>query len=119
MSLQYDFGPGTDLEGTGTIVLYGSEPASGVRRRRLSVEAFYVAPPLAIVQQNDTCPLSGSEFLPPDETYPLTLFVLGGQQNRTVYACNAGKVVGVAEFDYVGTVTAAPQSSPFPTTVRD
>ena len=115
--LQYDFGPGTDLEGTGTIVLFGNDPSTGAVRRRLSIDAFYVAPPLATVNIEDVCPLFGSELLPPDETYPLTLFVLGGQQNRTVYACNEGAVVGISEFEYVGKTTPSPQVSPSPTTV--
>ena len=111
----FEFGPGTDFEGTGTMVLYGSTP--GGTQRRLTVDAFYVAPPLANVDIGDQCPLDGSELLPADETFPFTLFVLGGQQNRTVYACDASIVVGLAEFKFVGEVTQPPQFSPFPTAV--
>ena len=116
ISLQYDFGPGTALEGSGTMVFFGSEPSGGGGQRRLTVDAFYVAPPSAVVIIGASCPLAGSELLPPDETFPFTLFVLGGEQDRVVYACEAGLVVGIAQFDYVG--TQAPQFTPFPTVVR-
>lgn len=113
--LQYDFGSGSALEGSGTMVFFGSKPSGG-GQRRLTVDAFYVAPPSAVVAIGDSCPLAGSELLQPDETFPFTLFVLAGEQDQMVYACDAGFVVGTAKFDYVG--TQAPQFTPFPTMVR-
>lgn len=117
--LQYDFGPGTDLMGTGTMVLYGSTPGGEGGQRRLVVDAFYIAPPNVPVMIGDPCPLNGSELLPPDEIFPLTLFVLGGVHNKTVYACGASTVVGVAVFEYVGQASQVPSfiSTPFPTLV--
>lgn len=84
----------------------------------MNIDAFYAAPPFADVNEFDECPLDGSELLPADDTYPFTLFVLAGQLNRTVYACEMSRVVTVAEFDFVGTVTQVPSITPRPTVVR-
>lgn len=112
--LSFQFGPGVDRSGVGTIVLYhaGSETSSGLERR-LNVDAFYVAPPeLAIVSAGGACPIAGSEFLPPDEIFPLTLFVVEGKDDQIVYACTGNTIVGVVEISYIADTADAPSSSP-------
>ena len=116
LTLQYDFGPGTQFSGAGTIVLTGAHP-SGIRRR-LEVGDFYQAPLNAEVQIGDPCPLAGSQFLPPDDIFPISLFVLSGTNDQVVYACSTD-VVGVVEFIYTDQTTPAPSfvGTPSPTMV--
>ena len=112
-TITFPFGPGVDLDGVGTIVLYDtSSGTSDEFERRLNVDAFYVAPRGEPVLTGEACPIAGSESLPPDEKYPLTLFVLEGTENQFVYACTGNTIVGLAEFIYVADIADLPSPPP-------
>ena len=87
------------------MILYngGSANLDFRQRRRLSVDAFYVAPLGQTVSVGDACPYPDSNFLPPDQNFPMTLYVLAGQtQDIVVYGCESDTVIGYVVFRYVG-----------------
>lgn len=66
-------------------------------------------PPLAL---GDACPpASNVTLLPEDPSFPFTVFVLEGDDDQIVYACNGG-VVGICYFTYVGMPSQSPSGTP-------
>lgn len=110
----YVFGPGTSRSSSGgMVVLYGVAP----RYRDLqsnstgdvSIEAFYLTSPGRDLNMGDSCP--SIRPLPSDGVYPLSVFILTGTNDRTVYACSSADrvVVGIVDFEYV---TRSPYGQP-------
>eukprot|EP00977_Amphora_coffeiformis_P009716 scaffold2235_cov167-Amphora_coffeaeformis.AAC.5 len=112
-TVSFPFGPGVDLNGVGTVVFYNARSGtSGGFERRLNVDSYYVAPDGESVHSGEACPIPLSEFLPPDEKFPLTLFVLEGTEDQTVYACSGDTIVGIANFLYITDNVDVPSPSP-------
>jgi len=120
VTVSFPFGPGLDLDGFGTIVLYDTRRRrSDEFERRLNVDSYYVAPNGESVRTGEACPIPFSEFLPSDDKFPLTLYALEGTEDQTVYACSGSTIVGVADFSYVANSVDTPSLSPtVPSPVR-
>ena len=110
----YSFGPGTARpSGGGTVVLYGVAPQYGNPQNNnpenFSIDEFYLTSQGRDLSFGDACP--STRPLPADSIYPLSVFILGGTSNKTVYACSSVDkvVVGIADFEYV---TRSPYGQP-------
>lgn len=103
------YGPGVGRDGPGTVVFVTrtTRPLNTTgtpTRRRLSknLVALYVAPAQSQVAMGAACPVPNSVFLPPHEIFSVTLFVLVGVRDWTVYACDDESVtVAVFLFEYI------------------
>lgn len=107
------FGPGVGRDIPGTVALYGAEPLEISTRRRLDVKEFYVAPPGRQVRTRTPCPIPGSEFLPPDRIFPITLHILRTTDDQIVYGCNDGVILSKIYFRYIG-APSGPSPGPVP-----
>ena len=118
---EFLFGPGVGRDIPGTVALYGTELVNVSNRRHLLVREFYVAPPGRSVRNRSPCPIPGSEFLPPDRVFALTLHILRTTDDQVVYGCNNGIILSTIDFRYVGSSPIEnPTSSPvLPTPVSN
>ena len=101
---EYEYGPGTSLEGVGAVALIRNSSTSLAGGRQLQDQfSFWLAPSGSTVSFFEPCPTPGSIFLPPDLLFfAITLFVLTGTQNLVLYLCFQDVVIGIALFTYVG-----------------
>eukprot|EP00977_Amphora_coffeiformis_P018173 scaffold6270_cov162-Amphora_coffeaeformis.AAC.10 len=99
---EFLYGPGVGRDIPGTVALYGTELVDLSNRRHLLVKEFYVAPPGRSVRIRSPCPIPGSEYLPPDRVFPLTLHILRTTDDQIVYGCNGGIVLSTINFRYIG-----------------
>jgi len=82
-------------------------------RRQLLVKEFYVAPPGRNIRNRSPCPIPGSEYLPPDRVFPLTIYILRTTDDHIVYGCNDGIILSTINFRYVASSQSEnPTSSP-------
>lgn len=91
--------------------------------RNVFGNAFYVAPVGETIEFGDTCPTGRSTMLPGHVLYPLTIFMLDGPRDQTIFACDS-TVKQILQFNFADdkppsvpiSTTLEPVSSVFPAT---
>lgn len=111
---KFFFGPGAGLDVPVPLILYGNRVMTATPWRKLLVDGFYLAAADVAIEIGDACPMPGSEYVPPNDVFPLSLVVLEEARDQTLYACSARFVVGIVRACYLSGIitTDFPTRSP-------